>query len=138
MLSYPARVARDGSGFMVSFPDIPEALTGATTKAQALEMAADALTTAMDFYFEDRRLVPAPSAPKRGQVMIDLPPSVGAKVLLLNEMIAQGTRPADLARRMNVRPQEVNRLTDLHHPTKIDTIAQALKTLGKRLELSLT
>ena len=138
MLSYPARVARDGAGFMVSFPDIPEALTGAATKARALEMAADALTTAMDFYFEDRRLVPAPSLPKRGQVMIDLPPSVGAKVLLLNEMIAQGTRPADLARRMNVRPQEVNRLTDLHHPTKIDTIAQALKTLGRRLELSLT
>ena len=137
-LSYPARVARDGDGFMVSFPDIPEALTGAATKAQALEMAADALTTAIDFYFEDRRLVPAPSAPKRGQVMIDLPPSVGAKVLLLNEMIVQGTRPADLARRMNVRPQEVTRLTDLHHPTKIDTIAQALKTLGRRLELSLT
>jgi antitoxin HicB len=138
MLSYPARIAKDGGGFMVSFPDIPEALTGAATKAQALELAADALTTAMDFYFEDRRPVPAPSAPKRGQVMIDLPPSVGAKVLLLNEMIAQGTRPADLARLMNVRPQEINRLTDLHHPTKIDTIAQALKTLGRRLELSLT
>jgi antitoxin HicB len=138
MLSYPARIAKDGDGFMVSFPDIPEALTGAATKAQALELAADALTTAMDFYFEDRRSVPAPSAPKRGQVMIDLPPSVGAKVLLLNEMIAQGTRPADLARLMNVRPQEINRLTDLHHPTKIDTIAQALKTLGRRLELSLT
>jgi antitoxin HicB len=137
MLSYPARIAKDGDGFMVSFPDIPEALTGAATKAQALELAADALTTAMDFYFEDRRSVPAPSAPKRGQVMIDLPPSVGAKVLLLNEMIAQGTRPADLARLMNVRPQEINRLTDLHHPTKIDTIAQALKTLGRRLELSL-
>jgi antitoxin HicB len=137
MLSYPARIAKDGDGFMVSFPDIPEALTGAATKAQALELAADALTTAMDFYFEDRRPVPAPTAPKRGQVMIDLPPSVGAKVLLLNEMIAQGTRPADLARLMNVRPQEINRLTDLHHPTKIDTIAQALKTLGRRLELSL-
>ena len=137
MLSYPARVSRDGDGFMVSFPDIPEALTGADTREQALEMAADVLTTAMDFYFEDRRPVPAPSAPKRGQVMIDLPPSVGAKVLLLNEMLVQNTRPADLARRMNVRPQEVNRLTDLHHPTKIDTIAQALKVLGKRLELSL-
>ena len=138
MLSYPARIAKDGDGFMVSFPDIPEALTGAATKAQALELAADALTTAMDFYFEDRKPVPAPSVPKRGQVVIDLPPSVGAKVLLLNEMIAQGTRPADLARLMNVRPQDINRLTDLHHPTKIDTIAQALKTLGRRLELSLT
>ena len=108
MLSYPARIARDGDGYMVSFPDIPEALTGASSREAAIEIAADALTTAMDFYFEDRRSVPPPSAAKRGQVMIDLPPSIGAKVLLLNEMLAQGTRPADLARLMNVRPQEVN------------------------------
>ena len=46
-------------------------------------------------------------------------------------------KPAELARRMNVRPQEVNRLTDLHHPTEIDTISQALLAIGKRLELSL-
>ena len=137
MLSYPARIVRDGDGFMVSFPDIPEALTGAATKEEATVMAVDALTTAMDFYFEDRRTVPAPSLPKRGHVMIDLPPSIGAKVLLLNEMIAQGTRNADLARRMNVRPQEVNRLTNLHHATKIDTIAEALKILGRRLEVRL-
>ena len=122
---------------MVSFPDIPEALTGAASREEAIAMAADALTTAMDFYFEDRRSVPGPSAPKRGQVMIDLPPSVGAKVLLLNEMLVQGTRPVDLARLMNIRPQEVNRLTTLRHPTKIDTVADALRALGKRLELLL-
>lgn len=137
MLSFPARVVRDGAGYMVSFPDVPEALTSGSTKEQALEMAADALTTAMDFYFEDRRPVPAPSAPKRGQVLIDLPLSVGAKVLLLNEMIAQGTRPAELARLMNVRPQEVNRLTTLRHATKIDTVADALRALGRRLDLSI-
>src|ERR1035441_9672336 len=122
MLSYPARIAREGDGFMVSFPDIPVALTGAATREQALAIAADALITALDFYFQNRRQVPAPSAPKRGQVMIDLPPRVGAKVLLLNEMLRQQVKPAELARRMNVRPQEVNRLTDLRHPTKIDTI----------------
>jgi len=138
MLSYPARIQRDGEGFVVSFPDIPEALTGSATREEALAMAADALTTAMDFYFEDRRPVPAPSAAKRGQVVIDLPPSVGAKVLLLNEMLRQHVKPAELARRMNVRPQEVNRLTDLHHPTKIDTISRALLAIGKRLELRLT
>jgi len=38
----------------VSFPDIPEARTGAASRKQALGMAADALATAMDFYFEDR------------------------------------------------------------------------------------
>ena len=79
--------------------------------------------------------MPMPSAPKRSQVQVDLPPSVTVKVLLLNEMIAQGTRPAELARRMHVTPQEVNRLTNLKHPTKIDTVARALNALGKRLEL---
>jgi antitoxin HicB len=58
-------------------------------------------------------------------------------VLLLNEMLRQRVKPAELARRMKIRPQEVNRLTDLHHPTKIDTISQALLAIGKRLELSL-
>lgn len=136
MLSYPAKVARDGVGFMVSLRDIPEALTGAPTSEAALEMALDALTSAMDFYFEDKRAVPMPSKARRGEVLIDLPPSIGAKVLLLNEMISQGTRPTELARRMRVRPQEINRLTTLRHPTKIDTVAAALKALGKRLDLS--
>lgn len=137
LLSFPARVTPDGTGFMITFPDIPEAITCGASYEEALDMAADALATAMDFYFEDKRPVPEPSRLKRGQVLVDLPPSIGAKVLLLNEMLAQGTRNADLARLMNVRPQEINRLTDLKHPTKIDTIAIALKALGKRLELRL-
>lgn len=137
MFSYPARVTRDGDGFTVSFPDIPEALTGAKDRDEAIALAADALTSAMDFYFEDRRPVPPPSAPKRGQITVDLPASVSAKVLLLNEMIAQGKRPAELARLMHARPQEVTRLIDLHHPTKIDTVAAALRALGRRLDMSL-
>ena len=137
MFTYPARIKPDGKRFAVSFVDIPEALTSGATREEALEMAVDALTTAMDFYFEDRRAVPPPSSPKRGHVLIDLPPSVAAKVLLLNEMVRQGARNVDLARRMNVRPQEINRLTDLHHPTKIDTIGEALKSLGKKLEVRL-
>jgi len=137
MFSYPARVTRDGDGYVVSFPDIPEALTGAKDRDEAIDMAVDALTTAMDFYFEDRRAVPMPSALKRGHVAIELPASVAAKVLLLNEMIAQGKRPAELARLMHARPQEVTRLMDLHHPTKIDTVAAALRAMGRRLELRL-
>lgn len=135
MLSYPATLTRDGESFGVTFPDIPEAITFGDTLEEALDMAADALATAMDFYFEDKRIVPVPSLPRRGQVLVDLPPSIAAKVLLMNEMLLQGTRNAELARRMKVRPQEINRLTTLRHPTKIDTIALALKALGKRLEV---
>ena len=133
---YPVTLTRDGDGFLVTFPDIPEAITSGTTETEALEMAADALVTAMDFYVEDRRSVPLPSKTKKTQYLVELPPSVAAKVLLLNEMLAQGVTNAELARRIQTRPQEVQRIIDLDHTTKIDTIARALSALGKHLEIS--
>lgn len=133
---YPARVEPDGDGWMVSFPDIPEALTGGATREEVVDLAKDALQTALEFYFDDKREIPPPSKVKRGQIAIELPTSVAAKVLLLNEMIKQEVRPADLARRLGTTPQEVNRLTQLGHSTKIDGISNALLALGKRLELS--
>lgn len=135
MNTFPARLTADKKGFTVTFRDIPEAITWGATKEEAVEMAQDALATAMDFYFEDRRAVPAPSPRKRGEVEIELPASVAAKVLLLNEMIGQGVTPAELARRLDTSPQVVNRIVDLKHATKIDTIAQALGAIGRRLEL---
>ena len=132
---YPAQIEVDNVGFAVRFRDIPEAITCADTLDEAKQMAADALLTAMDFYFETKRPVPMPSDIQSGDTAIALPPSVVAKILLLNEMLAQRVTPSELARRMGTRPQEVNRIIDLHHTTKIDTIATALSQLGKRLSL---
>lgn len=120
-------------GFVVTFRDIPEAITQGDTEAEALDMAADALLTAMDFYFEDRRPVPAPSKAQAGERLIELPLSASAKVMLLNEMLAQNVRAADLARRMDIKPQEVTRIIDLAHATKIDTLAAAFKAMGREL-----
>ena len=135
MLIYPAIFERDGKGFFVRFPDIPEALTQAETREEALDMAADALLTAMDFYFEDKRKVPMPSAVKRGQAGVGLPASVSAKVLLLNAMIDQHVSAAELARKLHTSPQSVTRLVDLTHTSKIDAIADALRAIGKRLTI---
>jgi antitoxin HicB len=98
-------------------------------------MAAEALELALDSYFETGRPVPAPSKPKRGQRMISLPLSVSAKVLLWNEMLRQQVKPAELARRLGITRQEVTRLTDIRHTTKIDAIAGAMSALGKTFEL---
>lgn len=138
-MKFPAKLtpAEEG-GFVVTFPDIPEAITQGENIEDALVHAADALESALDFYFDAGRPVPAPSRPKRGQHVIELPASVSAKVLLLNEMIAQKVRPVELARRLKVTPQEVTRLIDLRHATKIDGIAGALKALGKTLEVRAT
>jgi antitoxin HicB len=50
-------------------------------------------------------------------------------------MIAQKVRPAELARRLQVKPQEVTCLIDLRHTSKIDGIAGALNALGETLEM---
>jgi antitoxin HicB len=49
--------------------------------------------------------------------------------------ILENARPVELARRIGTTKQEVNRLTDLKHATKIDRIDAALRALGKRLVL---
>jgi antitoxin HicB len=109
-------------------------ITQGKSLKEAKAVAESALETALDFYFENARVVPKPSRIKRGQDFVELPASVSAKVLLLNEMIRR-VRPAELARRMQTTPQEVNRLTNIHHTSRIDGIAGAMKTLGKTLEI---
>jgi len=137
MFSYPVILTPDeeDGGFVVTFVDIPEAITQGDTEEEAMRMAQEALDTALEFYFDEDRPVPLPSRIKRGQRSIELAASVSAKVLLLNEMVRQGVRPAELARRLHSTPQEVSRLTDLRHTTKIDRVAEAMKALGKRLEI---
>ena len=100
-------------------------------------MAADALLTAMDFYFEDGRAVPDPSAPAAGEELVALPLSVWAKVQLLNLRIEKNARPADIARAMGIKPQEVTRILDLHHATKIDTLAAAFAAMGAELTIAI-
>jgi antitoxin HicB len=134
-MRYPIKITQDGRFFLVTFPDIPEALTQGESLEAAREAAKSALETALEFYFEGSRAVPEPSRVRRGGEFVELPASLSAKVLLLNEMIRQGVRPAELARRLRTTPQEVNRLTDIRHASKIDGIAGAMRALGKTLEV---
>jgi antitoxin HicB len=135
-MKFPVKLSKEPEGgYTVTFPDIPEAITCGESVEDALYHAKDALESAMDFYLDDKRPVPAPSKPKRGQHTVELPASVAAKVLLLNEMSSQKVRPSELARRLKVTPQEVNRLIDWKHTSKIDGIAGALKALGKTMEI---
>lgn len=78
MFMYPATLTPDkkDGGFVVTFPDIPEAIAQGETKDEALSAAKDALESALDFYFEDKRTVPVPSKAKRGQHVIELPASL--------------------------------------------------------------
>ncbi|MEI3088245.1 MAG: type II toxin-antitoxin system HicB family antitoxin [Parasutterella sp.] len=111
---YPATVeSNNEGGFIAKFRDVPEAITEAWDLEELKNNARDALISAIDFYIEDRKAFPVGSTVKSGEIAIELPASVVAKVLLLNTMVQANVRPIDLARKMKVKPQEVTRLTDI-------------------------
>lgn len=136
MFSFPAHFEADpDGGFVVTFRDVPEAITQGDTLEDAEAEALNALVTAMEFYFEDGRPVPKPSRVRKGERLVGLPVSVASKVLLMNAMLDSKLRPVDLAKSMGVKPQEVTRIMDLRHATKIDTLADAFAALGQTLEV---
>jgi predicted RNase H-like HicB family nuclease len=70
-MRYPVTLTPDDGTFLVTFPDVPEAITYGETVEEALRRAPDALLTIFDAFMKDRRDIPAPS--ERGKRFVTLP-----------------------------------------------------------------
>ena len=133
MLIYPVHLEpQPEGGYVVTFPDIPEAITQGEDKADAMVWAADALMVMLGSYMDDKQKIPAPS-PLRGRQSVVLPAAIAGKVALYNTMLEKGKRKADLARMLNLAPTLVDRLLSLRHKSRIEQIETALAIFGKRL-----
>lgn len=136
---FPARLAADpeDGGFVVTFPDLPEIITQADTADGALAAAADALEEAIAGRIRREEMIPEPTR-RRSRNLIVLAPLMAAKAALYLATRESGVSRAELARRLQVDPKEVQRLLDPRHPSKVSRLAQALAVLGQRLELRVT
>ena len=100
MLKYPVDLTQDGDSVLVKFADVPEAITFGADEKEALAHAVDALETALSFYVEARRPLPAASRPRRGQHMVQPSALESAKLGLYQAMTEDGVGKAELARRL--------------------------------------
>ena len=133
MLIYPVELTLDDNGtVLVTFPDVPEAVTFGDDEAEALLRAEDALLVMFSAYMDDHQPIPEPS-PLDGRSGVALKAVVAGKVALHNTLLATGKCKADLARMLNLAPTLVDRLLSLHHKSRIEQIETALAVLGKRL-----
>ncbi len=138
MWQYPFHLTHTDEGSdIIRFRDIPEAITEVWSEAEIRPISYDAFITSLDFYVEDKKEIPLPSKPRKGDLLLDVSFTVTAKILLLNAMARHRVRPVDLANLMKVKPQEVTRLLNLRCGTKIDTIDSAVRAVGEKLVLSL-
>ena len=133
MLIYPVILdpAEEG-GFVVTFPDVPEAITQGDDETEALTMAQDALITMFDAYMHDRQAIPEAS-PVHGQACIVFPVILAGKIALYNTMLAVNMNTDDLAQRLNITPAMAERLVSLRYKSRIEQIENALAIFGKRL-----
>jgi len=135
-MQYPVRLTRDDNDtFLVTFPDVPEAVTFGDTEEEALERAPDALLSVFDALMKDRRDIPAPSAP--GRHFVTVPALETVKIVLYQTMRSDHVNKAELAKRLKWHPPQVDRVLNVRHSSQLDQVEAALGALGKRLVLSI-
>jgi antitoxin HicB len=136
MISYRVFLTPDDNEtYLITSPDFPELTTFGNTREEALSYAAGALEEAIAARMSDREEIPAPSRGKAQDPRVTLPMQASLKVLLYQAMWKEGVRKADLARRMSIHKQEVDRILDLNHATNLAKIERAFHVLGKKLNV---
>jgi len=136
MWEFPVELTSDEEegGFVVNFPDVPEAITQGEDREEALLYATEALETALIMYIEEQRDLPCPS-PAKGRPTVSPNALECAKLSIYATMREQGVRKAELAQRLHWHIPQVDMLLDLGHASLLAQIEQAAVSLGKRVQL---
>lgn len=134
--AYPVELITDKDGFLVRFPDLPEAMTDGDTRDEALTEAIDCIEEALAGRIARREPIPSPSA-ARGRPLVAPGALIAAKAALYGAMRAVGLSNVALAAQLGVAESEVRRMLDPRHATKIGRLEEALAALGQRLIVSI-
>lgn len=133
MYSYPVRIVPEGSEFAVYVRDLPEVVTGARTRAEALDMAADAVEVAVAGRIQDFEDLPEPSQRRLGEVMVVVPLQTAAKAAVYAAWRNAGITRGELARRLGCRESDVRRILKPGQATRLQQLEDAARALGLQL-----
>ena len=136
-LVYPARLKRQTDGsFLVTYRDLPEALTDGDDRAEAMAEAADCLEEAIAGRINRDDEIPAASTARRGEILVPVPLPTAAKAALAIAMRSAGLSKSALARRLGCDVREVRRLADPRHRSHTDRLADAIRAAGGEITVS--
>ena len=136
--SYPVTLKRDKrGGYVVTFRDIPEAITQGENRDDALEQAADALDEAVAGRMRLGDEIPPPSKGKKSSTLIPLPAATALKAALYRAIREAQLSKVALAARLGYDEKEVRRLLSPDHASKLQRIEDVLQSLGKRIVVSI-
>ena len=118
---------------MVTFPDVPEAITQGDDVSDALQQAADCLEEAIAGRIRRHAGIPEVSPVGPDHYAIPLPAQTAAKAALYLAIGQTGITQVELAARLHCNEKEVRRLLDPRHASKMSRLESALAALGQQL-----
>jgi len=136
---FPVSFKTYASGQIGAFVvDVPEAITAGATRAEALDLAQDALVVALSGYVDEGRPIPRASKAKSGQALVAVPPRAAIKLAIHAAMREQGTTQAQLGEQLGVDGRQVRRILDLDHESRLSQLESALAALGLRADVTVS
>jgi len=140
MFKYPVKVSfdEDTEQYEISFRDFDNLHSVAFTEDDIELEAQDTLTGMIGELIDSRMPIAGPSSAEEGEMVIHLPVLTCLKAALHNAMISTGTRKADLARKLNQKGPQIDRLLDVSHASKVETLEQALYLMGYEVSVSVS
>ncbi|EBT1573406.1 hypothetical protein B6265_09880 [Salmonella enterica] len=138
MFNYAVKLEHDPDteSWIATCRDLPLFNSVGDSVDDALLESVDGAIVALSIEIDARRPIPAASQPEEGEYVIHLPVLVVMKAALHNAMIATGTRKSDLARSMGMRGPQIDRLLDVCHSSKVETVELALQQLNRTVQVS--
>jgi antitoxin HicB len=134
---YPARLEpQPDGGFVVSFPDLPEALTDGSDLTDALIQASDCLSEALAGRINHDEAIPLPSATRDGVHLVAPEPTIALKAALYSALHVRELTVAELARRLDIDYRQAARLVDPRSPSKLTSLKAALDALGYEVAIA--
>lgn len=139
MFKYPATASfdEDTGQYEIVYRDFSNLHSVALTEDDIELEAKDGLTAMIGDLIDSRIPIPHPSTPNDDDFVIHLPVLICLKAALHNAMISTGTRKADLARKLNQKGPQIDRLLDVSHASKVETLEQALYLLGYEISVQI-
>ena len=139
--AYPCLIERDTEEFaasgreayVITFRDVPPAISGGWSWPEALEMAQDCLDVALTFYTDDSQPLPTPSPLRDGEVMISTTPTVAAKLALYTAMREQGITEGHIGEQLGLDESATKKLLNPLYRSHITTVRRALAVVGREL-----
>jgi antitoxin HicB len=138
VFEYPAVLtAENEGGFVITFPDFPEAITQGDDEEEALSNAEDSLDEAVANRIAMGMPIPTASPLLAGQYSVTIPAGTAVKAAFYSVIADLHLTKVELALELGLDEKEVRRLLDPYHPSKLNRIDDLLRLLGKRLTIQL-